>query len=82
MPVLLPHGIERNKIVEKLKIKNIQTTMHYPAPWSFTAYKNDFPKSKTPFSTEIIHREITLPLHTLMTQKDAEKVCIELKKVI
>ncbi len=82
MPVLLPHGIERNKIVEKLKIKNIQTTMHYPAPWSFSAYKNDFSKSKTPFSTEIIDREITLPLHTLMTQKDAEKVCIELKKAI
>lgn len=82
MPVLLPLGIERNKIVEKLKLKNIQTTMHYPAPWGFTAYKNDFSRSKTPFSTEIIDREITLPLHTLMTQKDAEKVCIELKKAI
>ena len=47
--------------------------MHYPAPWRFSAYKKEFLKSMNPVTDEITAREITLPLHTLMTQKTLEK---------
>ncbi len=82
MPILLPSESNKEKVINSLKKKNIQTTMHYPAPWRFSAYKKEFLKSMNPVTDEITAREITLPLHTLMTQKDARKVCFELKKVI
>ena len=82
MPILLPSESNKEKVINSLKKQNIQTTMHYPAPWRFSAYKKEFLKSMNPVTDEITAREITLPLHTLMTQKDARKVCFELKKVI
>ena len=82
MPILLPLGIKKEKVVNHLKTQNIQTTMHYPAPWNFSAYKGFFSKKENSISEEIISRELTLPLHTLMSQKDAKKVCDEIKKVI
>lgn len=72
LPVLLPDGTDRRKVMEELKHEGIQSSIHYPSFCSFTAYKFFLPEA-TPLATAICARELTLPLYPEMT--DAE-VCM------
>ena len=74
-PVLLPKANIKSEVIEKLKQNKIQTTMHYPAPWNFSAYKNEFSSKGFEVTKEITDRELTLPLHTKMSFSDVEYVC-------
>ena len=74
-PVLLPKENIKSEVIEKLKQKKIQTTMHYPAPWNFSAYKNEFSSKGFEVTKEITDRELTLPLHTKMSYSDVKYVC-------
>ena len=40
MPVLLPSGISRERALDHFTRAGIQISYHYPAPWSFTAYRH------------------------------------------
>ena len=73
MPILLPPEVNRNEVMRDLLSQGIQTSIHYPAPWNMTAYQHTA-ECELPISSEVISRELTLPLHTLMTQSDATYV--------
>lgn len=80
-PVLLPEGCKRNQIMEALREKGIQTSIHYPAFHSFSAYGQAF-SGKTPLADEISERVLTLPLYPTMAEKMVEEVCHTLLRIL
>ena len=73
-PVLLDNGLDRNMVVEALKSRRIQASIHYPALSGFTAYP-DITDELTPVASDISQRELTLPLFPTMTSTQVELVC-------
>tara|TARA_B110000003_G_C16630762_1_gene526561 strand:+ start:756 stop:1892 length:1137 start_codon:yes stop_codon:yes gene_type:complete len=74
MPILLPDNIERLDIINFLKEKKIQSSIHYPAFWTFKAYKTKFIASDSPITAKICEKELTLPLYPSMTFDQVEMV--------
>ena len=71
---------ERNKIIEKMADKGVATNVHYKPLPLMTAYGTDC--SAYPNAYDYYQNLITLPLHTLLTDEDAEYVCKTLTAVI
>lgn len=68
--------IVRNKYIEKLAIKGIATNVHYKPLPMFTAYKKlGFNILNYPNAYNLYKSEITLPLHTLLTDDDVKHIC-------
>jgi dTDP-4-amino-4,6-dideoxygalactose transaminase len=78
LPVLLPAGVDRIAVIEGLKAKGIQSSIHYPPFWNFTAYVGQFLPSDTPVTAEICERELTLPLYPTMTDEEVDLVTVSL----
>ena len=74
---------ERNKIIVKMAEAGIACNVHYKPLPMFTAYKNlgfdiqDYPNAYNQYANEI-----TLPLHTLLSNEDVEYVAECLKKAM
>ena len=74
---------ETNMVIEKMAEKGIATNVHYKPLPMMTAYKalgydiNDFPNSYRMFENEI-----TLPLHTRLTDEDVDYVIENFTKII
>lgn len=74
---------ERNEIIIKMGEAGIATNVHYKPLPMFTAYKNlgfdikDYPNAYKQYSNEI-----TLPLHTLLSDEDVDYVCKNLNIAI
>jgi dTDP-4-amino-4,6-dideoxygalactose transaminase len=80
MPILLSDSLDRSAIIESMKQDGVQTSIHYPAIQSFTAYKNKV--NQTPKSEYVSAHELTLPLYPAMTQEEVNIVCDALIKSI
>lgn len=66
---------ERNRIIERMAEKNIATNVHYKPLPLLTAYKNlGFKIEDFPNAYDLYKCEITLPLHTKLTDEQAERV--------
>ncbi|MGG7073563.1 DegT/DnrJ/EryC1/StrS family aminotransferase [Campylobacter sp. 9BO] len=63
--ILLPKGVDRMIVMEKLKKQGIQTSIHYPAFKNFSYY-SQFSKSLK-YTDEISDRVLTLPLYPGLT---------------
>ena len=75
--------IERNEIIIKMAEEGIPTNVHYKPLPMFTAYKNlGFDIKDYPNAYALYANEITLPLHTLLTDYDVEYICENLKRII
>ena len=70
MPVLLPEGCERQKVMKQLAAEGIQSSIHYPPIHQFSHYRQNFPNQSESLSkTEAISaRELTLPLYPAMSE--------------
>ena len=74
---------ERNEIIFKLAELGISSNVHYKPLPMHTAYKNlgfnikDYPNAYNQYKNEI-----TLPLHTLLTNEDVEYICSEYNKIV
>ena len=74
---------ERNEIIIKMAEEGIATNVHYKPLPMFTAYKNlgfdikDYPNAYRQYANEI-----TLPLHTLLSDEDVEYICGSLKRAM
>lgn len=75
LPVLLPQDVDRRQIIEFLKSRGIQTSIHYPPVHRFSIYQSDSPQNNLalPITEEVGQRELTLPLYPAMTN---EKVAL------
>lgn len=80
MPIMLPENVDRTKVIELMKDDKIQTSIHYPAIQTFTAYKDCVvPTPKAEFVSE---HELTLPLYPTMQDGDVDLVCSSLARAI
>jgi dTDP-4-amino-4,6-dideoxygalactose transaminase len=75
LPALLPENADRIAVIGALKEKRIQSSIHYPPFWDFTAYKGQFSPNDSPVTAEICRRQLTLPLFPTMTEDEGDKVC-------
>jgi len=79
-------GIEvakRNEIIIKMAEAGISCNVHYKPLPMFTAYKNlGFDIKDYPNAFDVYKNEITLPLHTLLSDEDVEYVIETVKKVM
>jgi dTDP-4-amino-4,6-dideoxygalactose transaminase len=75
LPVLIPGHVDRVAVIEELKEKKIQSSIHYPPFWDFTAYQGQFSPNDSPITADICSRQLTLPLFPTMTEDEVDKVC-------
>lgn len=76
-PILLPLGCNRIDIMEKLKEKGIQTSIHYPSFKDFTYYSK-YCENDLKNADEISKRVLTFPLYVNMTDLMINKIVQEL----
>lgn len=80
MPVLLPQHVNRTEVIQKLREKKIQSSIHYPPFWQFTAYADSTSATDAPVAADIAERELTLPLFPTMTDRQRDWVIDALKE--
>jgi dTDP-4-amino-4,6-dideoxygalactose transaminase len=74
MPVVLPTAIGRQTIIDGLRERGVQTTIHYPPVHRLTFYNRICPDCRLPQTEEFARRELTLPLHPRMNAASVELV--------
>jgi dTDP-4-amino-4,6-dideoxygalactose transaminase len=79
-PVLLEHDINREKVMQCLKDKGVQTSIHYRPIHTFTAYQRYNDTYTLPFIQAIKDRTFTLPLFPFMTETQIDYVVDSLKQ--
>src|SRR5439155_1497037 len=73
-PVVLPPEISRSKVMQTMKDRGVETSIHYRSVHTFSAYANSEP-FKLPVSEDFSQRTLTLPLYPKMIAADVEYVC-------
>ncbi|MED3758923.1 DegT/DnrJ/EryC1/StrS family aminotransferase [Peribacillus frigoritolerans] len=74
---------ERNKIIVKMAESGVSCNVHYKPLPMFTAYKNlGFDIKDYPNAFGMYENEITLPLHTLLSDDDVENICMNIKIIM
>ncbi|MEH6949325.1 DegT/DnrJ/EryC1/StrS aminotransferase family protein [Bacillus sp. JJ634] len=74
---------ERNEIIRKMAEVGVACNVHYKPLPMFTAYKNlGFDIKDYPSAFDVYKNEITLPLHTLLSDEDVKYVVESFKKVL
>jgi len=71
---VLPTAISRQVVIDRLRKRGIQTTVHYPPVHRLTFYQNLYPDVHLPRTDEFSRRELTLPLHPRMTPETVDLV--------
>lgn len=75
LPALLPETADRIAVIGALKEKRIQSSIHYPPFWDFTACRGQFSPNDSPVTADICRRQLTLPLFPTMTEAEVDQVC-------
>ena len=70
MPVLLPVGTDRLAVMEYLKQKGIQTSIHYPLVHEFAAYRGS--GQALPRTEELGRQQLSLPFYPAMKIEDVD----------
>lgn len=81
-PILLPNRSLRDKVRERLQIRGIQTSHHYPPVHLFAYYQNEIPTASVSLSKteQYAQRELTIPLHPNLTPEDIDWIVDEIKQ--
>ena len=82
LPILLPVDTDRGLVIQSMKDKYIQTSIHYPPFWDFHAYRDECSADDCPFISLICPRELTLPLYPTMTEEEVGLVCTSLQEAL
>jgi len=84
LPILLPQTCDRPGFMQEMKRRGIQTSVHYPPIHRCAYYQKHFKPAadSLPVTEEVSGREVTLPLHPLMTLNDVDFVCDAVREVL
>jgi dTDP-4-amino-4,6-dideoxygalactose transaminase len=74
MPTILPQNADRQNVVDELRERGIQTTVHYPPAHSFSFYREHYPTAALPLTEEFSRRELTIPLHPKLELEHVQEV--------
>jgi dTDP-4-amino-4,6-dideoxygalactose transaminase len=77
-PILLPEGTDRLELMKRLRERGVQTSVHYP-PAHLLSIHRDLQAGPLPHTEAIGRRELTLPLHPLLTADDVACVVESLR---
>ncbi len=77
-------SIDRKKFIDALVSENIGTSVHFIPVHTFSYYKNKykFKPEDFPIAWKNYQEEISLPMFNGMTEKEAEKVILAVKKIV
>jgi dTDP-4-amino-4,6-dideoxygalactose transaminase len=76
--VLLPEGVDRVAVRERLTERRIQTSVHYPPIHQFSAYDELGGRRALPNTDAVADRLLTLPLYAALTDEQVDTVVTEL----
>ncbi|HVH74587.1 MAG TPA: DegT/DnrJ/EryC1/StrS aminotransferase family protein [Stellaceae bacterium] len=82
MPVVLPERVDRAVVAERMRDAGIQTSMHYPPTHQFSWYRRRFPSVSLPVTEEFGRRQLTLPLHPKLEERDVKWVVQTLSEAL
>lgn len=82
MSVLLPLDVPRQPVMSALREAGIQTSIHYPPIHRFQWYRDRHSGVSVPVTEGVATRQMTLPLHPLMTDDDIAMVVHALGETI
>ena len=82
MPILLPENTNRQSVMDYLRSHSIQSSIHYPAAHKFSYYKKSFPDVVLPVTEEFCSRELSLPLHPLLSEQDIAIIVSTLEQAL
>jgi dTDP-4-amino-4,6-dideoxygalactose transaminase len=74
LPALLPPGTDRQAVVDRLREREIQTTLHYPPLHLLSCFSARRVEPGLPATEDFAARELTLPLHPKMGSRDVALV--------
>jgi dTDP-4-amino-4,6-dideoxygalactose transaminase len=75
---LLPSGVSRDDVRDRLRADGIQTSFHYPPIHRFAAYAEAGARRPLPRTDDVAQRLVTLPLYPHMSADDVELVSASL----
>jgi dTDP-4-amino-4,6-dideoxygalactose transaminase len=74
MPIVLPAATSRQAVIDELRSRAVQTTVHYPPVHRLTFYNESSPDCHLARTEDFARRELTLPLHPGMAPATVEFV--------
>jgi dTDP-4-amino-4,6-dideoxygalactose transaminase len=81
LPVILPAQVDRAAVMNAMKARGIQTSIHYPLIPHFSAYRaQNAPVDDLPVALLAAQHELTLPLYALMADADVHTVVEALRQ--
>ncbi|MBW2045275.1 MAG: DegT/DnrJ/EryC1/StrS family aminotransferase [Deltaproteobacteria bacterium] len=83
-PILLKNSSCRKKLLDGLRKKGIQTSIHYPPIHLFKYYREKFgfKKGLLPKTEEVFNRELTLPLYPSLSSRDLIYIVNYIKDIL
>jgi UDP-4-amino-4,6-dideoxy-N-acetyl-beta-L-altrosamine transaminase len=80
-PVLLPKGVDRDVVFQKMRKANIGVNVHYIPVYRHSYYQQHYPANpgEYPVTEDVFSRLITLPLFSRMNEEDVGDVAAALK---
>jgi dTDP-4-amino-4,6-dideoxygalactose transaminase len=82
MAVMLPEGTNRTLIMERMKERGIQTSIHYPPIHLFSYYQRYGAGLSLDSTEDAAKRVLTLPLFARMEVGDVKEVVIALREAL
>jgi dTDP-4-amino-4,6-dideoxygalactose transaminase len=82
MPVLLPDGCDRPRVMAEMRAAGVQTSVHYPAIHQFDYYRRSYGSISLPSTERFSERQLTLPLHPALSASDVERVVAALSRAV
>ena len=81
-PIILKDGIDldREIVRDKLHLKGIQTSIHYPSVHRFSIYENNY--VELPKTDYVSNREITLPMYSSLKSKEVDYISNSLIEIL
>ncbi len=81
-PTVLPEGVDRASVMERMAQKGVQTSVHYPPIHKFSYFRELFPDLVLPVAEEFGRRELTLPLWPSISEEQVRFVVQCLAEVL
>jgi dTDP-4-amino-4,6-dideoxygalactose transaminase len=81
-PVVLPPGTDRGRVMDTMRARGVQTSVHYPPMHKFRSFRESHPGLSLPRTEDLAARELTLPLFPSMTREQIRLVCTSLREAL
>lgn len=77
-PILISENVDRRVVIEELRKRGVQSSIHYPPIHLFSYYKEKFGfvEGSLPITESVGKTELTLPLYPNLSEEDLKYVCM------